>query len=88
MNLINIFEFKTENEGPEQVTVIHLLGVMARKSTCSSLDVMWTCVLLVTALTGVHAQLSGAVANDDHVSVDGNKYLENAADLDEAEPGV
>lgn len=51
------------------------------------------CSLALLLLLGgrASAQLSGAVASDDHVSIDGNKYLQNSADLDpkhDAEPRV
>lgn len=38
-----------------------------------------------------HAQLSAPVADDSHVSIDNNKYLQNKADLDRSQtdtPGL
>jgi hypothetical protein len=45
---------------------------------------------LAIASSSIHAQLSGPVADDSHISIDGNKFLNNHATLDptDEEPGV
>jgi hypothetical protein len=45
-------------------------------------------LLLLALLSAVDAQLTAPIAADDHVSVDGNKFLMNHAELDHAPPGM
>lgn len=48
-------------------------------------------LLACACMLACHAQLSAPVADDSHVSIDNNKYLQNKADLDRSQtdtPGL